>query len=282
MHHLKPRKKSLALYILILIGVLVVMSLLKTCSAPRPDGPGRPDQRAGGDTLNVAIEYAPMTMISRGDTLAGFGYEMLNEIARRQRLKLKFTPIVSLSSAMKSMAEGRFDIVIAELALTAEFRERYRLTEPVYLDRQVLVQRRDSAGHVAVSTQLDLGGKRVRVIAGSPVIDRIRNLSREIGDTIIIESDTLYSSEQLFLLVASGEIPFTVINRSTASELARDYPDVDIDRGVSFSQFQSWIVSRRRKALADSIDSAIVRYRQTPAYFDLTRRYGVTPVAQQQ
>lgn len=271
----------MGLYITLLVVAIALMMMIRTCSSPRPDGSVDPArQPAGGDTLNVAIEFAPMAMMPQGDTIAGFGYELLNAIAAREGLKVKFFPITSLSSTLSQMADGRFDLVIAEIPVTAEFKERYRFTEPVCLDRQVLVQRRDSTGRLPVNTQLQLGGRRVTVIAGSPAIDRLRNLAREIGDTIIICPDSIYSSEQLFLLVATGRIPLTVINRATAASLAADYPDVDISRGVSFTQFQSWIVSKSRPDLARRLDSAIVSFRADTAYTRLLTRYGLSGVGQ--
>lgn len=274
-----PKKQIAGLYAVLLVAVVAVMFMLKTCTSQRHFH-GETKLHPGGDTLVVAIEYAPLAMYSSGDSLSGFGYEMMTRIADDNGLKIKYVPIVSFSSALTDMSRGRFDIIIAEIPLTAEFKQRYRFTSPVYLDRQILVQHRDSLGNTEVKTQLDLAGKRLRVIAGSPVADRIASLAREIGDTIIIDPDTIYSSEQLFLLVASGEIPFAVVNASTARKLAEHRNDVDIARGISFTQFQSWIVNSSKQSIADSIDSAIVRFRHTPDYMELTERYGVTPVSE--
>jgi len=259
-------------------GVLALMFMLRQCSSERPSGPAAiQPARAGGDTLNVAVEYSPMSLMMTGDTLGGFGYDMMREIAARQNLAVRFTPVTSLSATLRAMAADRYDVVIAEIPVTAEFRGRYRYTEPVCLDRMVLVQRTDSAGRVEVNTQLDLARRRVTVIAGTPAADRLRNLSHEIGDTIIVEADSIHSSEQLFLLTAAGEIGASVINSATARVLSEGRADVDATRGVSFTQFQSWIVGKRRVAMADSLDSGIVRFKRTAAYRDLVGRYGLMP-----
>jgi len=280
MEHLKTRKRALGLYFGLLVSVIVAMLMLRTCSSRRPSMPGQ-SAKAGGDTIEVAIEYSPLALVGQGDTLAGFGYEMMTAIAGALGRQVKFTPVTSFSASERAMRCGRFDVIVAEIPVTSEFRERYRFTSPVFIDRQVLVQKRREDGSLAVNTQLDLAGKRVTVIAGSTVADRIRNLSKEIGDTIFIEPDSVYSSEQLFLLVVSGDIPLAVINSGTARMLSGDYPEIDIVKSVSFNQFQSWVVNRRRSGLADSIDSAIIRYQLTPSYRRLVGKYGIQPVSRQ-
>ena len=66
-----------------------------------------------------------------------------------------------------------------------------------------------------------------------------------------------------------------MVNSATARRLAADYPGVDISTAVSFTQFQSWIMSRNNAALADSVDAAIIRFKKTGAYTDLLHRYGL-------
>lgn len=273
--HTKLKKGRLSLYIILLIIIASLMFCLRQCSATRPHVAA--DSRPGGDTVNIGIEYSPLAVMSMGgDSLGGFGYELMSALAKNEGLTVNFHPVVRLEKALQLLDSGYFDVVIAELPMTAEFRERYRFTEPVFVDRQVLVQLRDSAGNVPVNSQLDLGGHTVTLVAGSPAADRIANLSREIGDTILIDTDSIHSPEQLFLLTAAGEIPMAVINASTARAMATDYPDVDISKAVSFSQLQSWVLTRRNKVLSDTIDAALHRFTGTAAYQTLLKRYGLT------
>ena len=101
----------------------------------------------------------------------------------------------------------------------------------------------------------------------------MRNLSHEIGDTIIIRHDSIRSAEQLFMLTAMGKIPRAVINEAKATLLAKDYPEVDISTPVSFTQFQSWVVNKSDSVLADTLDAQIRRFKETPEYEALVRRY---------
>ena len=264
-------------YIVLLLIVVLAMIGLRRCSGTRPLTQGE-ETRPGGDTINVGIEYSPLAVMSLGgDSLGGFGYEMMQAIARQEGLSVNYHPVVKLSKALELLDSGFFDIVIAEMPVTAEMRRRHRFSHPVFLDRQVLVQRIDSSVQNFVNSQLDLGGHTVTVVAGSSAATRIANLSREIGDTIYVVADSVHSPEQLFMLTAAGDVRMAVINESTARSLAADFPEVDVSKAVSFTQLQSWALTQRNKALADSIDAAMQRFMSTPEYIGLLRRHHLDP-----
>lgn len=273
---LNERKPRFGVLVTLFVSVIFLMFMLKTCSSERLTV-APVNKPAGGDTLNVAIEYSPLGVMRQSDSLAGFGYEMINAIAEANHVPIKFTPIVALATTLDEMRAGRYDIVIAQIPMTADFKRFYRLSEPVCIDRQVLVQRLDSVS-TRVSSQLDLGGKRVSVVAGSPAAERLISLSREIGEKIFIVEDSLYSQEQLFFLVASGDIDYAVVNYALARQLndGRDQ-ELDVTKDVSFSQFQSWAINRSDSIVADSVDAMIRRFKASEDYIDILRRYNLTP-----
>ena len=176
------KKKSNTIVLLAGLGLaLGAMYSLRRCG--HSDVPPR-HVSSGGDTIDVAIEYSPMSFYRYEDTLGGFNYDLLRIIARDHGLTLKFHPIVSLSQSLGYIEDNTYDILAADLPATADFKDNYNLLEPVLLDRQVLVQRRDSTGEAPVKSQLDLAGDTVWVVEGSSVKSRIVNLGHEIGDTI--------------------------------------------------------------------------------------------------
>lgn len=225
-------------------------------------------RRAGGDTINVAIAYSPMSLYRYADTLGGFNYEMMREMAAMYGDPVRFYPVVSIDQALASLRAGTYDVLMADIPMFASHREHYRFTVPVYTDRQVLVSR-DST----ITSPLSLAGHEVWVAAGSPAVTRLENLSREIGDSIHIHISRDYSAEQLVMLTAKGEIPRAVVNQEVARRLTDRYPDLRISDNISFSQFQSWILNRDSKALQDTLDSQITRFRDTPAYRALVDKW---------
>lgn len=272
MRALKQHNHRALALVLLLALTIALMFMLKKCSYNRQSiGTDIP---SSGDTLDVAIEYSPLSLYTYNDTLGGFNYDLMRLIATHNKLKIKFHPIVSLTEALVNLQNGNYDILLAELPMTTEYKDTYLFTEPVYLDRQVLVQLKDSiTSQTRISTQLDLAGDTVWVVANSPFVYRISNLAREIGDTIYVETDSVYSAEQLFILTATKEIKQAVINERIAKLMVQDYPQVDINTNISFTQFQSWLLNKNDSTLCDSLNIWLHRVKSSDSYKALESKY---------
>ena len=269
MRQQEPAKRGQMLLYLTLLAVVVgCMVVLSLCDKPVADAQSLP---SGGDTLDIAIEYSPVTYYTYDDTVGGYNYDLLRMIADSVGCHMKFHPIVTLEKALSGLEHGRYDVVVAQFPMTAVDTSRFAFTQPIYIDQQVLVQRR---GSKAIHSQLDLAGDTVWVVKGSPMIQRIASLSREIGDTIHVHVDELYGPEQLMMMVAAGEIKYAVVNRSIARAMMTRLPNLDRSVPISLSQFQSWIVSKRRKGLCDSLNRWHNQVKlDTAAYLGLQRHY---------
>lgn len=101
------------LYILLLVGAIFCMASLKRCNTHAAKLRNNP--RAIPDTLYVAIEYSPMAMQAQGDTLAGFGYEMMKQVSSVAKMPVRFIPVVSIPRALEMFDKERYDVVIGEL-----------------------------------------------------------------------------------------------------------------------------------------------------------------------
>lgn len=259
MQRLQPIRSRAWLYVALLAAAVMAMVLIGQMSHRRSSPFARTYVKAQGDTLDIGIQLTPTIYSVRGDSAFGRDYELLQGISARHGVPMKMHPFVSLTHAMDYLEQGLYDVVVASMPLTSELRQRFAMTDPVYLDREVLVQLPDSAGHVAISSQMQLAGDTVWIVKDSPMASRIRNLASEIGDTIYIESMPGRTAEHLFMLVAAGRLPRAVINERVAKHMKQQSPQVDISTPVSFTQFQSWAVTPGRPALADSLNAWLLR-----------------------
>ena len=261
----------MVLYALLLADVVGCMVALSMCDKLRGSQASAADKASGGDTIDVAIEYSPATYYTYDDTLGGYNYDLLRAVSAVAGRPFKFHPIVSLDKGLAGIEEGVYDVLVAQFPLTTRNRERYAFTQPIYIDQQVLVQRAVGAVH----SQLDLAGDTLVVVKGSPMVERIHSLSREIGDTIYIRVDDTYGPEQLMMRVAAGEIRYAVVNKSIARYLDKRLPGVDVSVDISMSQFQSWLLRTDNPALRDSLDAwhAAVKSDHKAYYDNLQRRY---------
>lgn len=269
LNRLQARTSSIRLYVVLLVAALALMLLTRQCSHKRI-GP-RADNVAGGDTINIAIEISPASYYFAGDSLNGEYYNLLRRISAEAPdtapLPIHFIPFTRVEDAVKWLDEGKCRMVVGDIPITAELREKYIFVDPVALDRQVLVQLRDTTATDTLATgssrfvenQFQLGGREVRVAKGSPYVQRLRNLSREIGDTIFVVEDAEYSPEQLTILTATGEVPLAVVSESTAKSLAARYPNLDYSVAISLNQFQSFLFLPADSLLRDRFNTALKR-----------------------
>ncbi|MEG0454591.1 MAG: transporter substrate-binding domain-containing protein, partial [Bacteroides sp.] len=148
------------------------------------------------------------------------------------------------------------------------------LTSPIILSKQVLIQRKKVEGDsLYIKSQLDLAGRTLHVVKGSPSILRIHNLSNEIGDTIYIQEVEKYGTEQLMAMVAHGDIDYAVCDESIARASIDSMPQLDINTAISFTQFYSWAVSKQSPALLDSLNSWLKDFRKKDQYQQIYKKY---------
>ncbi len=263
----------LPVIIAVLTLVLGIAGMARRCAVSR-GVPAAEYVKPGGDTLSVAIEMSPLTYSLHNDTAEGFDYFVLRDIASQHGLTPAFHPVSDLEAAFRGLYDGDYDVLVASLPATRALKDYFPVTDAVYLDRQVLVQRRDNvSGRGPVTSQVQLLHDTVWVADGSPYRTRLRNMSRELGDTIYIESPARYSSEHLAILTALGKVKQAVVNEAIADKIAKDYPILDVSMPISFNQFQCWAVAPGDSAMLDSLNVWLREFRQTARYGELVRRY---------
>lgn len=272
---MKPLKSKYLKYILLgLISALGVTFWPWRREKPK----GHPRDYAeivASGVLNAATEYNSISFYVNGDTVTGFHYELIEAFAHDKGLKAKVSPVMSFDRRLEGLSDGTYDVIAYGLLATSELKDSLLLSHPIILSKQVLVQRKDTAGNdsLFIKNQLDLAGKTLHVVKGSPSLLRIRNLSNEIGDTIYVREIEKYGSEQLIALVAHGDIDYAVCDESIARAAADSLPQLDINTAIGFTQFYSWGVSKQSPVLLDSLNSWLSTFSKSDEYKQIYQKY---------
>jgi membrane-bound lytic murein transglycosylase MltF len=104
---------------------------------------------------------------------------------------------------------------------------------------------------------LDLSGKTLYVPENSPFLLRLRNLAKEIGDSIYIKHIPNYEAEQLIILVAKGDIDFAVTDEWTARKAQKYFPEIDIQTAIGFTQPEAWALRKNSPELLQVMNNFI-------------------------
>ena len=247
-------KKLLILYaFLLIVAVVTMVQLWRLNQRPQEIGPRDYPEIKEEGILRMITEYNQSGYFVSGDTVQGFQYELSQAIAKLSGL----------------------EVIARNIPITSEMRENYLFTEPIVLNKQVLVQRTAEAnnGQAPIRNQLDLAQKTLYIPKDSPALLRLQNLGHEIGDTIYVVEDELYSTEQLMIMVAKGDIDYAVCDQQIARMTQKKLPEVDILTDVSFTQLQSWAVRKDAPVLLDSLNSWLQQIKDSGLYDQIYKRY---------
>lgn len=271
-----PKIKSIKVLSLIAVILAIIISIRYCSGNDKPKGHPRDYAAIVKDgTLRVATEYNSINFYVDGDTVAGFHYELIEAFARDKGLKVQLTPVMSFNEQLEGLSEGKYDVIASGILATSELKDSLLLTLPIVLNKEVLVQRKvmENNDSLYIKSQLDLAGRTLHVVKGSPSLMRIRNLGNEIGDTIYVNEVEKYGSEQLIAMVAHGDIDYAVCDESIALTAADSIPQIDVNTAISFTQFYSWAVSKQSPALLDSLNSWLKEFRKKQEYQDIYHKY---------
>lgn len=272
MEELERKIYYITMATLITVGVL---SFFYIETSPSPYRPWDYKEIRKDGTIRFVTDFSMPGYFIDGDSTVGFQHELIVAVCQRAGLNYQTVVETHLSECFRYLELKAVDVVARNVPITSDLRAHYLFTDPIMLNRQVLVQRTAEAnnGIAPIRNQIELGGKTVYIPKESPAIMRMYHLQEEIGDTIRVYEDPLYSDEQLIIMVAHGDIDFAVCEYEVAEAMMRALPQIDIATDITFTQFQAWAVRRDSPALLDSLNSWFAAMRADGTFDRIYNRY---------
>ncbi len=273
---MKRRKFHYLLGSIAIVAVLIGVNTHQESPAASPSFTPRDytEIRESG-YLRAVTEYNRLSFHAGKDTLVGFDLEILQKFAHEKGLKLEVTPEMSYQQRIKGLQEGRYDLIATGTVVTSSQKDSLLFTHPLLLSKQVLVQRKREEGKdsLYIDNQLELAHKTLHIVSHSPALIRIHNLINEIADTIYVCEIDKYGPEQLLAMVSEGEIDYAVCDESLAQASIKDYPNLDISKSISFTQFYAWGIGKHSPILYDTLNVWLEQYLKTPSYQKIYKKY---------
>jgi len=213
----------------------------------------------------------------------GYEYDLLSLYAKHLGIDLKVKLTKSIDEAFRMLNEGEGDVIAYSLTVTKGRKQFVSFTENHYTTRQVLVQRKpdnwrkmtvDKINDNLIRNQVDLIGKEVHVRNSSSYIERLQNLSHEIGgDIIVLEEEDSAETEELIKRVSQGEFDYTVSDETVAMVNAAYYPNIDVKTPISFPQQISWAVRKNAPNLLASLNEWMRALKKKPTFNVIYKKY---------
>lgn len=201
--------------------------------------------------------------VYRGEPM-GYQYELLKAFADYLDVKLEIKIINDLNRSFSCLESNKCDLLAIGLTVTKDRNDLVDFSNPMSQTRQMLIQRKpenwrqmatmDQIERKLIRDPINLAGKTIHIQKETSFMNRLTNLSNEIGADIHIIEHADASVEELIELVKSGEIDYTICDEHIALVNQKYYPDIDVKTPISFSQNIAWAVKKGSNALLDTIN----------------------------
>lgn len=241
------------------------------------------EQIKSDGVLKVLTTYSGTSyFLYRGQTM-GFEYDLLKRFAEELGVELEIQVSRNLDSLLYQLNNGDVDLVAHGLTITSERKLKVNFTDYLYLTHQVLVQKKpdnwremnwSSIQSELIHDAIELIDDTVSVRANSSYMQRLQNLSKEIGGQIIIDTITgNHSTDKIIKMVVDGEIKYTVADNNIANINASYYPILDIDVPISFSQRIAWAVRTKSPDLKKAVNKWLKEMKKNTEYYVIYNKY---------
>ncbi|MEN8116801.1 MAG: transporter substrate-binding domain-containing protein [Bacteroidota bacterium] len=281
-----------------ILGLIFIIALLWSCSSNTSQKKSKKKEKPEYNevvvnhdledikkegVLNVLTTYSSTSYFLYKGQPMGYEYELLKRFAEHLGVELKLVISNNIDSMYRELTTGEVDLIAHGLTITSKRKELVHFSEHLYLTHQVLVQKKpdnwrnmkwSELQRSLVHDVIDLIGDTVSVRDHSSYINRLSNLSDEIGGKIHI--DTLprdLSTDRVIEMVASGKVKYTVADNNIASINASYYPGLNIDVPVSFSQRISWALRPNSTELENALNDWIRKMKKETVYYVIYNKY---------
>ena len=122
--------------------------------------------------VGIDVDFPPFGYLDNGK-IAGFDYDIMNEVAKLSGLNVEFTHM-QFNGLLPALQAKKIDVIIASMTVTEDRKQFVNFSEPYYVSSQVMLVHKDDD---SIKTFDDLNGKNIGVVIGTT------------GDTIMTEKE---------------------------------------------------------------------------------------------
>ncbi|PCG20331.1 transporter substrate-binding domain-containing protein [Brachyspira sp. G79] len=183
--------------------------------------------------VGIYVYDYPMIYLSNNN-LIGFDYDIMNEIAKAENLKLEYIQ-TQFSELIASLQNNIIDIAIAGISITEERKKLVSFSDKYYSSSQGIIVLKNNNN---IKTFDDLIGKNVGVIKDT-ISDTIISSSNNIN---VVRFDIAGST---LLSLKLGNIEAAMLDRVTCNNYIKYDNDIKIAEDIIFPELDYGIAVRK-------------------------------------
>ena len=272
-------KKHSYIFAVVLLSLLFI--LLQSCS-PKDEEEVKIENLRDNKLVAITGYNAYSYFIYKGQPL-GFEYELVKKLAKYFNVDLEVKIVNNIEEMFEMLNSGKGDLIAFNLTITKERLEKVDFTKPINTIKQVLVQRKPKNWEKMklheIEKQLirdpaELIGKTVFVRSNSAYVQRLINLSDEIGGDInVVKAERELTTEDLIAQVSSGEIDYTISDDNIAHLNSVYYRNIDAETDISLSQRIAWAVEKDSNEFEAAVNKWLDSMKVTVDFAVIYKKY---------
>jgi len=268
-------------YIFTIVFLFLLFNMFQSCS-PEDEADVRIENLRDNKLVAITGYNAYSYFIYKGQPM-GFEYELVKKLAEHFNITLEVKVISSIGEMFKMLNSGAGDLIAFNLTITKDRLEKVDFTKPINITKQVLVQLKpdnwekmkihEIEKHL-IRDPTELIGKTVFVRSSSAYVQRLINLSDEIGGDInVVEAEPGVTIEDLIAKVASGEISYTISDDNIAQLNSVYYRNIDAETNISLSQRIAWAVEKNSDEFKADVNKWLDSMKATVDFAVIYKKY---------
>lgn len=217
-----------------LLSIAFISLFLTACgdSSSQDTNSSSLEQNTSNITLNVGTSptYKPFEY-KENDILTGFEVELVNEIAKREGIKVNWVEM-SFDGLIPALSTDKIDMIASAMSVTEERKESVDFSNPFYMSKNLYIKKKDNT---SINTKEDLVGKTIGVQLGTIQ----ENSAKAIKDAIVQTNEDL---NVLVLALKGGKIDAMLADKDVSLNFLKENNDLtsflkedDGSSGLSFA-----------------------------------------------
>ena len=156
--------------------------------------------------VGTSADYEPFEFLNKNNEIVGFDIDIVKKVAKGMGAEVEIKNI-PFDNLMKSLKEGKIDVLAASLSPTAERLKQADFSDVYYVSSSMVVSK---LGSNILSID-DLEGKKVGVQGGTIQEDKAKDIQKDLPS---IKVSTYKMATELFDKVKKGEVDAGIVEDS--------------------------------------------------------------------
>ncbi len=205
-------------------------------------------------TIRILIpDPAENTYLARRGQPLDIERDLVKSFAREHGLKPLWVRIRSGNKLLAGLDQGKGDIAIANLTITAGRRKSFSMTVPVRHTREVLIVRKNNKHKIKRLSQLKK--RTIYIRKSSSYWSTAKQYQKKYRGLKVVAVSERLNTLDILEKVASGKYDLTIADENIAQHALAYQPDLDIAFKLTGDRAIAWATRKRSKQLNNALNA---------------------------